>query len=69
MRVEWRYRRSRSGHTWVAEELVFSNPHSFSVPTRRYFKTKEEAVQYSARKNLEIWQREQELRHDNEGRV
>jgi len=69
VRIEWRYRRSINSDTWVAEELVFTTPYSFSVPTRRYFKTKEEAVQYAARKNLEIWQREQELRHDNEGRV
>lgn len=53
-RVEWRYRRSR-GHTWVAEELVFSNPHSFSVRTRRYFETKEAAVGFAAKKNLEVW--------------
>jgi len=59
-RVEWRYRRSRSGRTWVAEELVFSNPHSFSVRTRRYFETKEEAIGFAAKKNIEIWQKKRE---------
>jgi len=57
---EWRWRRSYWGNTWVAERLDYVSPHWYVVPVRRYFKTKEEAVQYAARKNLEIWQKKRE---------